>query len=253
MINKEKPGEMKSPVFFCIFAKSNDMETIKTIEEIQSAGGEEKKLLEGYKLCYIDDIPQTYWDYTPEAKAYRETEEWKEQDRLRDEKLHREGHMSSDDPEFGYYANPILRRGSESQEYPNPVYIEGKQEFYAYFTPIPLDEQWGDDWDDYPYEYNAEPPYDSLYEEKDERGKWKEYEIIKVPFFFEIYKVYLPNDWVNENSPFSVRDINAGAVAWVYYPGKERKTNKGSICIYAGENPFEFVKKIEKINKTLDD
>ena len=30
-----------------------------------------------YKLCFIDDLAKTYWDYTPEAKAYRETEEWK--------------------------------------------------------------------------------------------------------------------------------------------------------------------------------
>ena len=28
-----------------------------------------------YKLCYIDDHAKTYWDYTPEAKAYSETEE----------------------------------------------------------------------------------------------------------------------------------------------------------------------------------
>ena len=43
------------------------------------------------KLCYIDEIERTYYDYTPEAKAYRETDEWKEQDRLREEKFHREG------------------------------------------------------------------------------------------------------------------------------------------------------------------
>ena len=41
------------------------------------------------KLCYIDSIPTTYHDYTPAAKAYRETDEWKEQDRLRNEKLQR--------------------------------------------------------------------------------------------------------------------------------------------------------------------
>lgn len=31
---------------------------------------------------------------------------------------------------------------------------------FAYFTRLPLDEQWGDDWNDAPYEHNAGTPYD---------------------------------------------------------------------------------------------
>lgn len=210
--------------------------------------------LKKYKLCYIDEINQTYYDYTPEAKAYRETEEWKEQDRLREEKLHREGCMSSDDPEFGLWANPVLKRGSEVQEYPNPEYIEGKQEYYAYFTPLELEEQWGDDWDDSPYEHNAEIPYDSKYEERDENGRWKEYEIIRVPFYVDSWKVMLPKEWGHGgNSPFCVRDINAGAVAWIFCTGDERKSNKGSVAIHAGCSPKEFVEKINKINEMHHD
>lgn len=193
------------------------------------------------KLCYIDSIPKTYWDYTPEAKAYRETDEWKEQDRLRDEKLHRLGCMSSDDEEFGYYNNPVIRRGAESQDYPNPEYIPGKQEYYAYFTPISFDKQWGDDWNDAPYEYNAEVPYDD-YKEGDE---WVEIEIVKVPFYIPYdggWGIRFPRDWGGCNSPFSVEDINGGAVAWIF--DKERK-----IAINAGCSPKEFVEKIERINE----
>ena len=110
-------------------------------------------------------------------------------------------------------------------------------------------EQWGDDWDDYPYEYNAEPPYDSKYEKKDENGKWVDYEIIKVPFYVDSWNVYLPKDWGSDgNSPFCVRDINAGAVAWIYYAGGGRKSGKGSVAIYAGTNPFDFIKKLKKIS-----
>ena len=66
-----------------------------------------------------------------------------------------------------------------SGEEPNPNYIEGKQEYYAYFTPAELEKQWGDDWDDKPYEYNAEIPYDDYYE-----GNMKvELNIVKVPFW----------------------------------------------------------------------
>ena len=102
-------------------------------------------LFEQYKLCYIDDVSKTVWDYTPDAKVYRETEEWKAEDRRREAKFKREGRMSSDDPEFSIFTNPILRRGSQCQDYPNPDYIPGQQTLSAYFTPIALDEQWGDE------------------------------------------------------------------------------------------------------------
>lgn len=35
-------------------------------------------------------------------------------------------------------------------------YVEGN---FAYFTSKPLEETSGDDWDDAPYEHNAEPPF----------------------------------------------------------------------------------------------
>ena len=35
-------------------------------------------------------------------------------------------------------------------------YVEGN---FAYFTTQPLAKQWGDDWDDAPYEHNAGEPY----------------------------------------------------------------------------------------------
>lgn len=204
------------------------------------------------KLCYIDEINQTYYDYTPEAKAYRETDEWKEQDRLRNEKLHRQGFLSGNDPEFSYNANPILKRGGETAYYPNPDYIEGKQVYYAYFTPISLDKQWGDDWDDRPYEYNAEIPYDDYYDENDERI---EVEIVRVPFHipYDGWEIRFPKDWGGDNSPFCVRDINAGAVAWVFCCGNEMKTNRGSIAIQAGCSPEEFVEKIHRINELKKD
>ena len=191
------------------------------------------------KFCYIDEIPKTYNDYTPEARAYRETDEWKEQDRLRTEKLHRQGYLSGDDDEFSYWTNPVLRRGAEFQDYPNPDYIEGKQEWYAYFTPINLDKQWGDDWNDAPYEHNAEIPYDD-YKEGDERV---EVEIVKVPFYVPYdggWEIRFACDWGGCNSPFSVQDINAGAVAWLF-------DSRTRTAINAGCNPGEFCEKVDRI------
>lgn len=51
---------------------------------------------------------------------------------------------------------------------PNPRYHKGKTELYAFFTEVALADQWGDDWDDAPYEYNAEEPYDDHYEGDEE-------------------------------------------------------------------------------------
>jgi len=193
-----------------------------------------------YKLCYIDEIEKEYYDYTPEAKAYRQTEEWKEQDKLRTEKFHKQGFLSSNDTEFSIFYNPILKKGSEMQAYPNPDYIEGKQEFYAYFTPLDLSEQTGDDWNDTPYEYNAGEPYDSQYKEKDINGHWIEYTIIKIPFYVDHdeWDTKFPKDYgTYGNSPFCVDDINAGVVPWIY-----NKSNR--LTIHAGVSPEEFLNKI---------
>lgn len=202
--------------------------------------------LDKVKLCYIDKINQTYYDYTPDAKAYRETEEWKEQDRLREEKFHREGVLSWNDPEFGTNVNPVLRRGSECEEYPNPDYIPGKQEYYAYFTPISLEEQWGDDWNDAPYEHNAETPYDDYYEMRDGEKVRVETEIVVVPFYIPYdsgWAIKFPEDWgCCGNSPFTVQDINAGAVAWLF--DSESRT-----AIMAGSTPREFFEKLDVINE----
>jgi len=203
-----------------------------------------------YKLCYIDDVSKTVFDYTPDAKAYRETEEWKAEDRKRDAKFRREGHMSSDDPEFSIFTNPILRRGSQCQDYPNPDYIPGRQTMSAYFTPIALDEQWGDDWDDAPYEHNAGSPYDRLY---DENGEREEIELLELLFYLpkDGWGIMFPCDYGGLNSPFCVRDINGGAVAWIYYRGKYGKTSRGTVAIYGGCTPADFMEKIRAIQEAV--
>ena len=126
-------------------------------------------------------------------------------------------------------------------EISNFEYEKGEQEYYAYFTPAELDKQWGDDWNDRPYEYNAEIPYDDYYE-----GDMKvELNIIKVPFWVPSdggYEIRFPRDWSHDNSPFSVQDINAGAVAWVF-------DSKTRTAIYAGCGPDEFLDKIGRITE----
>ena len=82
-------------------------------------------------------------------------------------------------------------------------------EHKAYFTSD-WEHQWGDDWDDAPYEHNAEPPYEHYWE------NGKEIPIDLVSVYFELpYWGYLPCDNFT-NSPYSVDGINKKAIAWIH-------------------------------------
>lgn len=112
-------------------------------------------------------------------------------------------------------------------------YVDGP---WAYFTTQKLSKQWGDDWDDAPYEHNAETPYEPhLPRDVDAAGNplW---EITKVAWdgpFIE------PSDG-HLNSPYTVRQINAGAIAWLRTAHMDK-----IVCIQAGVTLTEFVSKIE--------
>jgi hypothetical protein len=78
---------------------------------------------------------------------------------------------------------------------------------WAFFTTAPLAEQWGDDWNDAPYEHNAGRPYE--WREGDSKPRWDVYRVA----FDADYSV--PSDGYT-NSPYSVQAINGGAAAWLW-------------------------------------
>ena len=88
---------------------------VKTVNEILEEGLENYK---DFKLCYIDDIEKTISDWDEESKEIINSPgfSWKTfEDKWR---LH-------------------------CKDYPNPDYIEEKQEKYAYFTNGSMKEVWG--------------------------------------------------------------------------------------------------------------
>ena len=113
-------------------------------------------------------------------------------------------------------------------------YVEGNK---AWFSDN-FENQWGDDWNDRPYECNAEVPYTSWGEEigKDEKGKpiYKEHKIKHKTLYFEV------DDWIDKRpcdmGRFSVEDINKQALAWVH-------TSKFNIL--AGTTIEKFIETIE--------
>jgi hypothetical protein len=97
---------------------------------------------------------------------------------------------------------------------------------WAYFTTQSLDEQWGDDWGDAPYEYNAGKPYEP-------HGDDESWEIVYVAYSSELVE---PKDG-HHSSPWTVKQINAGAVAWLRSPSW---CNKPVVVIPAGTTLDDF-------------
>ena len=123
-------------------------------------------------------------------------------------------------------------------------YVDGHK---AWFTNN-FEKQWGDDWNDAPYEHNAGLPYDhwsELIEDNEDRfkRKYKSHEIKHKVLYFETadWDEVLPCDNFS-NSPYSVEAINKQAVAWIH-------TDKYNIL--AGTTIEEFIDIIEKHGGTI--
>jgi hypothetical protein len=103
----------------------------------------------------------------------------------------------------------------------------------AYFTTRDLSQQWGDDWDDAPYEHNAGRPYTPHAHDLD---TWTITEVHwDGPFV-------LPDEGYM-NSPFSVRDINKCVVPWLDEP----KWQRHGIRIYAGTPVSDFIRLMKSV------
>ena len=115
---------------------------------------------------------------------------------------------------------------------PEPVlcYVEHQ---WAHFTHAPLGMQWGDDWDDAPYEHNAGEPNDDY---RDDKGAKVDSRIIKVAFAADLET---PADRAGLNSKFSVEDINSLKVPWLQSPSYSTRP----IAIMAG-TPLSLFKQM---------
>lgn len=122
--------------------------------------------------------------------------------------------------------------------------------YQAFFTPIDLKDQWGDDWDDAPYEYNAGEPCEHYYDNEGQH----EINIYVVHFAVpkEEKTLLMPNDFCvgNYGSCVSVSQINSGMVAWMY--AREGHKASDGFAIQAGTKIDAFVDKINNFTKPQD-
>ena len=187
---------------------------------------EDLERFKDFKLCYVDQVEETTI-YYPEP----------------DETISKEAIESG---WFSWERYP-------GKEIPNPEKEKG--DYVLYFTSR-FETQWGDDWNDSPYEHNAGLPYDTDYKETDKYGKNIKHEIA-----FLFLKVYddpsiwpkLPLDYSsNGNSPFSVEDINHGAVPWLFMSKTEEDGTRSYHALNAGDTLETVIDKLKKINIQRD-
>ena len=108
-------------------------------------------------------------------------------------------------------------------------YIDGA---WAYFTTQALADQIGDDWNDVPYECNAEAPYAwGEHDAKQGRAPW---EIVKLAYDSPMLET--PEQNAGGISRYSVDHINAGLVPWLATYRREMPP----IRVMAGASVAEF-------------
>ena len=104
---------------------------------------------------------------------------------------------------------------------------------WAWFTTLDVAEQWGDDWNDAPYECNAGNPY-SWNETRGARGE-KPWDLKKIAFEGPFDT---PSSW--GSSRWSVQDINTGTIAWLW------TDDDPHVNIFAGTTLPEFIELVLK-------
>ena len=102
----------------------------------------------------------------------------------------------------------------------------------AYFTTQDLSKQWGDDWNDTPYEHNAGEPYT----DHAKKPSWHIYCLMFNGCFLEPCSNQI-------NSPFSVEQINKRLVPWLK---SEPWADDPTVNIWAGTDMKEFYELIVK-------
>jgi hypothetical protein len=114
---------------------------------------------------------------------------------------------------------------------------------FAYFTELDLKDQWGDDWNDAPYEHNAGDPYEHRFIDKEP----VHHQIVKVAWEGS-YET--PAERGGPNSLWSVEEINKGAIAWLI-PTQWDSSVKDARPVHAGDTLLTFIEKIEGSGGTV--
>lgn len=141
-------------------------------------------------------------------------------------------------PELNTIVNIVYPSVKENQKENNNkyklCYIKNDS---VYFTSREISKQWGDDWNDIPYEHNAGSPYMPSQTDIENNDIWNIY-VLKIDSVLK-----QPCDGTI-NSQYSVEMINNKIVPWL-------QSSNNMISIYAGTSLSDFIEmfKINNIGK----
>jgi hypothetical protein len=113
----------------------------------------------------------------------------------------------------------------------------------AWFTTCPLNKQWGDDWNDVPYQHNAGDPYTYMPYMKNQGIE--PYELTRV---FVIGHLEEPCDF---NDHWSVEAINRGETPWLEVADADDYSGIESVKIMAGTTLSSFKKIIRSLGGSI--
>ena len=137
---------------------------------------------------------------------------------------------------------------SESKMPPDDSVLCYVSKPWAYFTTQELSKQWGDDWGDAPYEHNAGVPYN------DRATSSADMDVIWAEPRWRVYRVAFRGPWCDPaehqhaaNSPWSVKDINGGAVSWLIDSG----FGEADVPNIAAGVSFKLFRKVVRAHGTL--
>jgi hypothetical protein len=115
------------------------------------------------------------------------------------------------------------------------------RDHFAWFTTAPLAEQWGDDWDDAPYQDNGGDPYE--WDAASGRAQW---ELTKVAYDSGLVTPCESTQF--GRAALSVKDMNTGIVPWLM---TDRIDSGPQVAIHAGTTLARFVETIEADGGTV--
>lgn len=114
----------------------------------------------------------------------------------------------------------------------------------AYFTTAKLDKQWGDDWNDAPYDCNAGDPYLWDPEHPRDLERWSVYAA-------EVTGPFETPAGVAFNTPFAVEDVNTGVIAWLWE--SSAPNHRPRVVIPAGTTFKRFAELVAAAGGTVGD
>lgn len=195
-----------------------------------------------YKLCYVEGIPEEYYDLDEKSKELVESQRYKECRQKKFEWMKARPSFTPEDMMKWETENGYVDFNPTFKFYETQDYKDGFTHWFHFTND--MEKQWGGDWD---LSLDSSP-YDS------------DTEVVRVP-------MRMPKEWVDESgnvkvilpedypaiSNISVDMVNNHAMPWVWISVRnEIDVIVKSVSIMAGDTPEDALSKIKEVKEFIN-